>query len=130
MLGIKKFGFYVLALLLVPAAIVGIMGLASGTPATLDVFTATDLGIAMAILCLVCLGLMLHIRQTTKCPQCKKVWVGKRLANEDLGTSSGVFTKKCGNEYCQYQKHKHRLSYKCISCGHEWEKIVEKDHRL
>ena len=91
---------------------------------------ARDVAMVAGGLCLVPLLIMLYIRHTTKCPRCKKVWVGKRLANEDLGASSGVFTRKSGDNYHQYEKHKHRLSYQCTSCGHEWQKIVERDHRL
>ena len=73
---------------------------------------------------------MFYMRHTTKCPQCKKVWVGKRLSDEDLGACSGVFSKKVGDKYHQYEKHKHLKSYQCTACGHEWQKNVTVDKQL
>ena len=123
MLGIKRFFYYVFGLAMIALGGLALfMQFAEGAD--------RDMPPILGLLCLVPLAIMLYIRHTTKCPNCKKVWVGKRLSNEDLGTSSGVFTKKSGDTYHQYEKHKHRLSYQCTSCGHEWQKIVERDHRL
>lgn len=121
MLGIKKFFYYLLGLALLGSGILAIVFLFQ---------KATDAAGGAGILCLVLLAIMLYVRHTTKCPHCKKVWVGKKIGDEDLGVSSNAYTKKVGDSYRTYEKHKHLLSYKCTSCGNEWQKTVEKTREL
>lgn len=120
MLGVKKFFFYVFGLALIALAIFALS----------QIHKDPDAAQVAGWLCLAPPVIMLLIRHTTKCPKCKKVWVGEKLSDEDMGVSSNAYTKKDGNEYHTYEKHHYLLSYRCISCGHEWQKTVERERRL
>ena len=121
MLGIKKFFYFLFGLAMLASGIGAIYLLVKGT---------TDDAGGTGILCLILWGIMMYIRHTTKCPHCKKVWVAKKIDDEDLGVSSNAYTKKVGDSYRTYEKHKHLLSFKCISCGNEWQKTVERTREL
>lgn len=120
MLGVKKFFFYVFGLALIALAVFALSQIHKGP----------DAAIGAGVIALVPLIIMLLIRHSTKCPKCKKVWVGKKLSDEDMGVSSNTYTKKTGNDYHTYEKHRYLLSYRCISCGHEWQKTVERERQL
>lgn len=123
MIGVKKFFFFVCGLAVVVLGGVAIFLLNSPQAEPVA-------AIIPGFFCLIFLLGMLKLRSDTKCPHCNKVWVGKKIGDEDLGACSNTFTKKEGDTYHTYEKHRHRESYKCISCGNEWQKTVEKDKRL
>ena len=79
MLGIKKFFYFLFGLAMLASGIGAIYLLVKGT---------TDDAGGPGILCLILWGIMMYIRHTTKCPHCKKVWVAKKIDDEDLGVSS------------------------------------------
>jgi hypothetical protein len=123
MLGVKKFFYYLFGIVMV------VFG--GGAIYLLQfVKEAPEPAIVTGVVCLIALVIMLIIKSTTKCPKCKKVWVGKKIGDEDLGVCSNTFTRKSGDSYHTYEKHRHVLSYRCISCGHEWQKTVERDKQL
>ena len=128
MLGFKRFFYYVFKIVF-GAALIGFGALAAYELQLGHTEEAGGAGIC-CLIALVLLLIPLAIRLSTKCPHCKKSWVVKKTGDEDLGSSSGVFTKKSGNEYHQYEKHKHRLSYHCNACGRDWQKIEEQNHQL
>lgn len=123
MLGVKRFFYYLFGIVMVAfgGAAIYLLRFVKQEP---------QMSILTGVACLIALVIMLCIKSTTKCPKCKKVWVGKKIGDEDLGACSNTFTKKDGDSYHTYEKHRHRLSYRCISCGHEWQKTVERDKRL
>lgn len=124
MLGFKKFCFYVFGLVFAFFAFVALYMLAT--------MPKGDSGAAVVPggISLVVLIIMLCIRSSTKCPKCKEVWVAKKTGDEDMGVSSNAYTKKVGDEYRTYERHNHLLSYRCTSCGHEWQKTIERERQL
>ena len=125
MLGFKKFCFYVFGIILVGLIAMGILGASQSTDNTDNTWI-----LVWGCICLIPLIIMLLIRSSTKCPKCKEVWVAKKTGDEDMGVSSNAYTKKVGDEYRTYEKHNHLLSYRCTSCGHEWQKTVERERQL
>lgn len=130
MLGIKKFFYFVLGLVQIPLAVIGIMGLTKGPNESIGECDANGLGWAAVIVFAIVALIMFAIRSTTKCPKCKKVWVGNRTDKEDMGPCSNAFRKKSGDTYHTYEKHKYLLSYRCNACGHEYQKTVTSDVQL
>lgn len=122
MLIIKRLVFFVLGLLTLALGAVTTKYVLDG-----EVLAALCVPGAFCLLCFIC---MVAIRAGTRCPQCNKVWVGKKVGDEDLGVCSNTFTRKDGDTYHTYEKHKHLESYRCTSCGHEWEKTVTREERL
>ena len=121
----KNFIFIVLSLLLIPSGICGIIALCGGV--NLDNNPKAFLmGCAFPVIVI----LMLYLYFSTKCPKCKKSFVAKKIGDEDLGVSSNAYRKKVNDSYHTYEKHRHLLTYRCTSCGHEWQKTVEVERRL
>ena len=70
------------------------------------------------------------IKRNTTCPRCKEPFVAKKIGDDDLGVSSNAYTKKVNDSCHTYEKHRHMLTYRCTSCGHEWQKNEEVERQL
>lgn len=68
-----------------------------------------------------------YIKSSTKCPKCKKDFVVGEVDSQPVGAPSNSYRKGDGHTY---EKRSYLKTYRCSSCGHEFQKTVEVEKRL